>query len=185
MANKGLGTKIIALRERGLSYKAIQSELGCSLGTISYHLGPGQQAKSASRQRTNRTKNAESVVTAKGIRFQTSSGFRYRYKDSPKKIAGRKSRDFQENTGDYAFTTKDVFDKLGDDPVCYLTGDALNLANPAEYEFDHVVPRSKGGTNDLSNLGVASREANRAKGALSLDDFISLCEKVARNFGRI
>jgi transposase len=41
--------RIFELREQGLSYSNIQKELGCSKGTIAYHLGEGQKEKSLSR----------------------------------------------------------------------------------------------------------------------------------------
>ena len=37
--------EILRLREEGKTYKEIQDELGCSKGTISYHLGEGQKLK--------------------------------------------------------------------------------------------------------------------------------------------
>ena len=38
--------------------------------------------------------------------------------------------------------------------------------------LDHVIPRSKGGTNRLSNLVLACCECNQAKGSLSVEEFI-------------
>ena len=46
--------KILELAERGLSYRGIQAELGCSKGTIAYHLGAGQKEKSVARVRDKR-----------------------------------------------------------------------------------------------------------------------------------
>ena len=46
--------KILALREQGKSYNQIQEELGCSKGTISYHLGVGQKAKVLERTQIKR-----------------------------------------------------------------------------------------------------------------------------------
>ena len=44
--------KILELRAQGLTYNEIKNELGCSKGTISYHLGPGQKEKSYKRNRS-------------------------------------------------------------------------------------------------------------------------------------
>lgn len=41
-----------------------------------------------------------------------------------------------------------------------------------ELTIDHVVPRSNGGSNDISNLQPSCRQCNSAKGVRSLDDFI-------------
>jgi hypothetical protein len=46
--------KIIQLHKEGKSYGEIQGILGCSKGTIAYHLGPGQKDKT--RERTNRAR---------------------------------------------------------------------------------------------------------------------------------
>jgi DNA-binding CsgD family transcriptional regulator len=50
--------EIIRLGNEGKSYREIQKILGCSKGTISYHLGMGQKEKMLSRQRMIRTKVA-------------------------------------------------------------------------------------------------------------------------------
>jgi hypothetical protein len=49
-----LEPKIRALYEQGMSYNQIKAELGCSKGTISYHLGDGQKEKSRARLRSSR-----------------------------------------------------------------------------------------------------------------------------------
>lgn len=48
--------EIIRLGKEGKSYREIQKILGCSKGTIAYHLGMGQKEKSLVRQRMIRTK---------------------------------------------------------------------------------------------------------------------------------
>lgn len=49
-----LSENILRLRAEGKTYNEIEAELGCSKGTISYHLGVGQKAKSLGRQRETR-----------------------------------------------------------------------------------------------------------------------------------
>ena len=39
---RGLAEQILKLHKKGLSYKKIAKELGCSLSTVSYHLSKGQ-----------------------------------------------------------------------------------------------------------------------------------------------
>lgn len=46
--------QIIQLHSEGKSYRQIEEILGCSKGTIAYHLGPGQKDKT--KQRTNRSR---------------------------------------------------------------------------------------------------------------------------------
>lgn len=48
--NKNLRPKILELREQGLSYNQIVDKLGCSKGTVSFHLGEGQKEKTRKRR---------------------------------------------------------------------------------------------------------------------------------------
>lgn len=50
--------EIIRLKEEGKSYREIKKELGCSLGTIAYHLGKGQKEKALLRQSNRRASDA-------------------------------------------------------------------------------------------------------------------------------
>lgn len=45
-------------------------------------------------------------------------------------------------------------------------------ASKAKMEVEHVVPKSKGGTDSLNNLVLACHECNQAKGSLSLAQFL-------------
>ncbi|WP_394999936.1 HNH endonuclease domain-containing protein [Acinetobacter sp.] len=63
-------------------------------------------------------------------------------------------------------------------PVCYLTGEQLDLTKSSTFSLDHKIPSSKGGDNSLENLGLCSWKVNQAKGDLSPQEFIELCKKV-------
>jgi len=52
---------ILRLGSEGKSYGEIQKELGCSKGTISYHLGAGQKEKTFKRSRDSRSANLEKL----------------------------------------------------------------------------------------------------------------------------
>jgi 5-methylcytosine-specific restriction endonuclease McrA len=65
---------------------------------------------------------------------------------------------------------------------CVLTGRRLNRYNA---EIDHIVPRSKGGTEDIQNLRFLHRDVNQAKRALSDKDFLLLCQEVVSNNRRV
>ena len=54
---------------------------------------------------------------------------------------------------------------------------------PNSYHFDHIVPSSKGGTNDLSNMGAATRNANVSKSDMTLEEYLQLCHKVLEHHG--
>jgi 5-methylcytosine-specific restriction endonuclease McrA len=51
---------------------------------------------------------------------------------------------------------------LRDGPVCYLDGQPPDDDDPLEIE--HRKPRAAGGSDDLSNLALAHRSCNQAKG---------------------
>ena len=61
----------------------------------------------------------------------------------------------------------------------------IDLNDPTSYSFDHIVPVAKGGTNELHNLGLTTKDANMAKSDLTLEEFVDLCVKVAKHYGRI
>jgi 5-methylcytosine-specific restriction endonuclease McrA len=71
-----------------------------------------------------------------------------------------------------------VVKKIGENPICYLTGKSINLDHPETYNLDHIIPASRGGTNDLENLGICLKEANQAKGDLLLEELYDLCDSI-------
>jgi 5-methylcytosine-specific restriction endonuclease McrA len=163
--------KILALRKQGKSYRQISTALGCSKGTISYHCGIGQKKKTLLRQKRNRLSH---VLSNKIHVFK-------------KRALQHKSRDFQrERTANgvhgkslkKTFSYEDVLKKFGKDTKCYLTGRPISLLNPKTYQFDHIVPASKGGPGTIDNLGIVCKEANQAKANMSIDDFIIFCKDV-------
>ena len=46
-------------------------------------------------------------------------------------------------------------------------------ARAERYELDHIVPKSRGGTNRVSNLVVSCQSCNIAKGNMSVQDFLT------------
>ena len=191
-----LSDNILALRAKGYTYNQIRDELGCSKGTIAYHLGDGQKKKSYDRQKrllsTTRgkiTKKINGFSSATIPRANENWGELYNSR-LPSRLRSDKVGAFQRD-GETKLTLRefewsDVVAKFGDgQTVCYLTGELIDYDAPNTYEFDHIIPRSRGGSNKIDNLGITTREANRAKGDLSLDEFVDLCEKVARHHGRI
>jgi len=78
------------------------------------------------------------------------------------------------------FKAKDLLAKIGDNPICYLTGRPIDLSDGRSYHLDHIVPISKGGDNTLDNCNIACKEANQAKHNLSKDEFIKLCQEVLK-----
>ena len=185
--NKNLKPKIIELSDQGYSYNQIADALGCSKGTISYHLGQGQKEKS--RKRCQKAKKSNPLRT-KYWTFQQETKFGD--KSSPmnpdvRKILKSKRDTFSSNNlkkkeYNFMFTLDELIEKLGDNPVCYLTGREIDLSKSRTYSLDHIIPRSKGGDNSLENCGLTCRDANQAKCDLSLEEFVSLCQEVVDKF---
>lgn len=60
---------------------------------------------------------------------------------------------------------------------CALSGRPIDILS---LEVDHIIPRSKGGSNEASNLQLVCREANSAKSALSKEELIQLCTDILK-----
>lgn len=177
--------KILELRELGKTYDEIKDELECSKGTIAYYLGDGQKEKSGNRRRKYRSN--QHPYTRKMEAFSTKSSIPTieKTKSKFKKIMKNKIEGFHKIKKDNKlmytkpeFTLEDVINKFGEHPKCYLTGQSINIYETSTYHFDHIIPRSKGGTNSIDNLGICTNKANIAKSDLSYDEFIKLCEDV-------
>ena len=65
---------------------------------------------------------------------------------------------------------------------CYLTGTPINM-EVDDYDLDHIIPVSRGGSNELSNLGVSIPVANKSKSNLTLEEYLELCKKVLKHHG--
>jgi 5-methylcytosine-specific restriction endonuclease McrA len=166
--------KILELRAHGKTYNEISAILGCSKSTVCYHCGKGQKDK-----KHNRTK----VYLKNNFLLKKVSVFR--------NVIHVKSRDFQrridggrlDSKQERNFTAKDVLVKLGENPKCYLSGIPIDLGKLNTYQFDHIVPVAKGGSNELSNLGLLCRQVNVMKSDLTVDEFLEWCVKILRNNG--
>ncbi len=171
---------ILRLRALGKTYSEIQEELGCSKSVISYHCGADQTEK---KRTYKRNKSKDHKLTRKVSAFKCrSSRTTFRAKLKTFKKRNRKSRTHTiVNNISKNFTTKDVLNKFKENSVCYLTGTPIDLNKPETYHFDHIIPTSKGGTNDLSNLGICTREANYAKNDLSIEELKVLCKKIIKH----
>lgn len=61
---------------------------------------------------------------------------------------------------------------------CYLSNKKLIIGVNAS--LDHIIPLSKGGTNDTSNLAWMDENSNYAKNNMSNEEFIELCRQIVR-----
>lgn len=169
---------ILRLRRAGLSYRQIQKELGCSRSTISYHCGKN-------KSEMTRVKSQKPIPLCKKLTTFKSRWSKEAWKKFRSKIKCFKKRknlkyrnSWRINNISKNYNCEDVVNKVGKRPVCYLTGVKINLDDASSYSLDHINPTSRGGTNDLSNLGICINEANQAKGSLTVQEFYDLCEKV-------
>lgn len=180
-----LSDSIKQLYSEGNSYNKIAEMLSCAKSTVAYHCGEGQKDKSDERRKNRRASN---TMLPKVDKFRCASSIPSErvYTSTPEDQQRFKYLDFQrEGTGkrNVSFTFRDILDKVGDEPTCYLSGRPIDLSDARSYELDHIIPRSKGGDNSLGNLGVAVREANRAKGQMTNEEFIALCIDVVQHNG--
>ena len=61
--------------------------------------------------------------------------------------------------------------------LCALSGRKLDRSA----HIDHILPRSRGGSNKLSNLQFLAPEVNVAKSNMTDEEFIKLCQDVVNN----
>jgi len=170
-------TEILKLRELGKTYNEIQEALGCSKSVISYHCGENGSKKKRVKKRNASEKHKLSRKVSSFKSRYSWTVFRGKLKTYKRRNPKNKTHTIVNNLTKN-FTTQDVLNKFGDNPVCYLTGTPIDLNKPETYHFDHIIPASKGGTNDLSNLEICLKEANNAKSDLSLSELYSLCESI-------
>jgi 5-methylcytosine-specific restriction endonuclease McrA len=179
--------QILLLRSNGKTYNEIVKELGCAKSTVSYHCGQNQKQKTLDRQIKNRKKQHPYI--RKMYRFKESIFHNQRtgeLKNSVKKLIYSKIKGFQsmkdKKCGPSTFLFEDVLEKFGENPECYLTGEKINIYEPTSYQFDHKIPRSRGGTNELDNLGICVSQANQCKRDLNHKEFYELCKKVVEKY---
>ena len=154
--------KIIELREKGYTYQMIKDELGCSKSTISYHLGVNQKKMAYERVKKQRVLNPW---------LKKQENFLERYNE--KNVTYNSKYFDREKLKQYLESIEN----------CYLTGRKINTSDISSYEFDHIVPLSRGGDSSFENLGITTPEANRAKYNMTVEEFIELCKDVLCNFG--
>lgn len=63
---------------------------------------------------------------------------------------------------------------------CALCG---SLMEAADAQADHIVPRSRGGSDHWTNIQWSCKACNSMKGTLLMADFVQRCKRIAARFG--
>lgn len=177
-----IGKQIIELRKQGLSYDEIAKQVNCCKSTVSYHC-KGKTRKNSAEKR-ERWKANEPWIFYFSKRV---SNFRKRkYKPSTYHMCKDWNKKFRTAVSEFKlkgtymenYTYHDALKHVGGTQThCYLTGTPINILTD-DYQLDHILPVSKGGTNELSNMAIATIEANQMKGGLTNEELFHWCQKI-------
>lgn len=188
-SESALGQKIINLRKQGLSYSKIAKKLNCTKSTVSYHCNQ----LSRDKVRTRSVKN-KSLCSWKYKLMDKVSNFRLRvYDNQPYHKCEDWNKKFRtaisrfKHRGEFmeTYTYHDALKHLGGTSLkCYLTGTPIDILKD-DYQLDHILPVSKGGTNELSNMAIVTIEANQMKGSLTNEELFYWCQKILEYNGYI
>lgn len=156
--------QILKLRAEGKTYNEIAKLLSCSKGSISYYCGDGQKEKALLRVAKSRKRG--NTVTRRKIESFLRTNIREFKRDRATLL----------NNSNLSY--KEAFEKILSNPYCYLTGRKIDLEDNKSYQLDHIVPSSRGGSNEIHNLGLACKDANQSKTNLTIEEYIALCKEV-------
>lgn len=164
--------QILELRSQGKTYKQIIEIVGCSKSTVSYYCNT--KGKESVRNRTKKLRESNKLLKKVDF-FKSSFKERLHYK--------RNMFLKEECIPKGSFSYKDILKKFGEETTCYLTGEKINLLSSEDYNLDHIIPRSRGGSNELDNLGITLGIVNQMKHALLVPELLYWCEKILIHHG--
>lgn len=178
-----LKNEILKLGSQGYSYNQIVKLLNCSKGTVCYHLGKNQKEKTKVRRKNYILQHPfiKKINTFKNCKYNKKGRNQLH---GWKKLLTLKVELFLRRRlkgnkiMNHNFSVQDVINKFGEHPMCYITGEKINIYEPRTYNFDHIIPVSRGGDNSIDNLGICTKQANAAKSDMTYDELIVFCNKV-------
>ena len=179
---RGIGEQIIQLSNKGLNYTQIKDKLKCSKATISYHLSKGGKDKLSAYKAENRgkfriCKKVETFINCPEPSIIYKAAFK-------KTLIKHKISRFNRNQGSrMTFTYKQLMEKMGENPVCYLTGKVIDIEDTASWHLDHIIPRSRGGENTLENCGITTSAANFCKHDMTPEELFQICKDILQHNG--
>lgn len=175
--------EVLKLRKQGLSYRKIMKELNCSMTTVWRYCSINGKNLSGAASYKHQKQRRSDVLTRKRDKFIARRKRVFKKKGistNKNQIIRDKYYKFRSrNNGEIMFTLKELKEKIGDNPKCYLTGRSIDLNDSSDYQLDHIIPTSRGGDNSLENCGIACSEANQCKRDLTDQEFIKLCKEIA------
>ena len=161
-------SQIKLMKKSGLGYKKIAKKLNLPRSSVRYYLDPNGKEKSRLKMTRWRNKNPlknKLLKARNAIRDKVKS-----FKRSSKTKLERSTRSDVDS--------KLFLNEMMNNPVCYLTGVKINLNNPEDFQLDHKIPKSRGGSNNVDNLGLCCSWVNRAKWNMTTEEFIAMCKLV-------
>jgi hypothetical protein len=184
--------KIINLRSEGKSYSEIKKILNCSKSTISYYCGENQKEKTKLRTKKSRKNNlllqkVDTFKFRKNVFIERVIKDKRKIKNIINQINSFQKRDNNMYNGfnkclEKKFSWKDVLEKFGENTICYLSGEKINLYEN-NYNLDHILPVSRGGDNSFENLGILHKVVNQIKKDLTNEELLEWCEKILLHNG--
>ena len=191
-----LKEKVLELKSKGLNQSQIVEKLGCARSTVCWHFNPEKQLKKA-QDRKKKIPDYEVKNCRNMSRFfcaKTENKQPFKIKDltfGQAHVNNRNrlkcfSRHYKSNKMEQKTKINSVKEKYGITEsnttfICRYTAKILDWTRPAEYQYDHIIPRSRGGENTLENLQIISKEANQAKGDMTHEEFVNFIKLVNSN----
>lgn len=184
-----IGKQIIELRKQGLSYDEIAKQVNCCKSTVSYHCKGKTRKNSVEKRERWKVNEPWTFYFSKRV-----SNFRKRkHKPSTYHMCKDWNKKFRTAVSEFKlkgiymenYTYHEALKHVGGTQThCYLTGTPINILTD-DYQLDHILPVSKGGTNELSNMAIATIEANQMKGGLTNEELFYWCQKILEHNGYI